>query len=136
MSPQEATRHIAITILGADRVEDIETEGLEFIPMDEPTFMPKTVGGPKRHALVACGVGITVATLEPMTEADKARERERLNAEVRRLRDVLNDAYWKFTRQARGVPPSIAKPEETEQHRQALLALRRLRRVPTKEIQP
>lgn len=49
--------------------------------------------------------------------------RAALVAERARLRDTIDQAYWAFTRQARGIPPSLAVPEAFAQLRTVNAAL-------------
>lgn len=57
----------------------------------------------------------------------RSRERE-LRAVVRAATEEIDAAYWRFTRCARGVPPSMAVPEAYVQRREALRELRELQR--------
>lgn len=50
---------------------------------------------------------MTPSSPSPLTEA----ERLALEAELRRVDARIQDAYWAFTRTARGKPPSMAVPE-------------------------
>ncbi len=56
------------------------------------------------------------------------RERE-LRGIVRAAEDEIDAAYWRFTRCARSVPPSMAVPDAYARRREALAELRELRRT-------
>jgi len=47
-------------------------------------------------------------------------------AELREVNGVINDAYWRFSRQARGIPPVMAVPEAYERRAQLEADLRLL----------
>jgi len=54
-------------------------------------------------------------------------EREALLAQQRDAQAEIDAAYWRFTRCAKGVPPSSAVPDAYRRRKEAKDALRRLR---------
>ena len=50
-----------------------------------------------------------------------------LEAERRRAHDAIEDAYWKFTRQAKAPPPAVAVPWAYDVRREMDRRLRMLR---------
>jgi hypothetical protein len=52
------------------------------------------------------------------------REREVLRAELRQVTDVIDAAYWTFTRTARGKPPILVVPEAYRRRAEIEAALR------------
>jgi hypothetical protein len=55
-------------------------------------------------------------------------DEHQLSAELLAVEAEIDAAYWRFTRQARGVPPSIAVPHAYARRRELREQLRALRR--------
>ena len=50
---------------------------------------------------------------------------EQLSARALAVTSRINDAYWRFTRSARGVPPSMSVPDAYEERRAITSEMRR-----------
>jgi len=54
--------------------------------------------------------------------------REELLEELRKVDDIINRAYWAFTRQANAKPPCLVVPEAYERRKELKAQLRELSR--------
>lgn len=52
-----------------------------------------------------------------MTDALRTLTDEQLSARALAVTSRINNAYWTFTRSARGVPPSVTVPDAYEERR-------------------